>query len=144
MNDQECISSVEGDKLRSLIFRLVIMIIIGMVVQLAVIGYVFYANYQGRSDLVKSQRAGCKRGKLDRGANAEGWRAAEAARIASAAKTLHIPIGEVTVIVRAKNPPQHVIPDVRAARKYHRIASGLEERARIICEEQFPGAKIFA
>lgn len=143
MSDQECITSVEGDNLRSLIFRLGTLIIIGMLVQLAVIMYVFYSNYQGRQDLVKTQRAGCERGKKDRVANSIGWRAAERAREATAAKTLHISTGQVTIILR-QEPKPNEIPDLRAARKYDRIASGLEERARIQCEKQFPDAEVFA
>ena len=125
------------------IVGLVRLLILVMVLQLVIVGYVFYSNYQGRQDLVKSQRAGCERGKLDRGANAEGWRAAETARIASAAKTLHISTDEATVLVREK-PESNSIPDVVAARRYDRIASGLEERARIVCKKQFPDAEVFA
>lgn len=105
------------DKDKSLLFKMAVLILIGMLVQLVVIGYVFYSSYEGRKDLVFSQRAGCHRGKLDRNANAEGWRIAEAARSASG--------------------------DYAVAARYDIIAVGLEERANINCEEAYPKASIF-
>jgi hypothetical protein len=36
------------------------MIIIGLLVQIAVIGYVFYQSYAGREEVVTSQRKGCE------------------------------------------------------------------------------------
>lgn len=103
--------------IRDLLFKMGILILIGMLVQLAVIGYVFYSSYEGRKDLVKSQRAGCERGKLDRSANGEGWRIAEGARQAS---------GDYTV-----------------AAQYDIIAVGLEDRSKIICSDVYPKASIF-
>lgn len=44
-------------------------------------------SYNGRRDLVASQRAGCTRGMLDRHVNAEGWYSAYLARIALANAT---------------------------------------------------------
>lgn len=90
------------------------LILIGMTVQLLVIGYVFYQSYSGRVDVVESQRKGCKRGKLDRGDNAAGWRIAENARRAD---------GQIEV-----------------ANKYKKIASGLEKRSRIHCDDVYPKA----
>lgn len=78
----------------------------------AMVASVWVTSFQGRHNLVVSQREGCKRGKLDRTANARGWREAEHARRAA---------GENDV-----------------ADEYARIATGLERRARINCEEQFP------
>lgn len=92
------------------------LIVIGMAVQLAVIGYVFYTSYSGRSALVKSQRAGCERGKMDRAANGEGWRIAEFARRSS---------GQTQV-----------------ADRYAKIAQGLERRAIIKCEVVYPKASL--
>lgn len=88
------------------------LIIIGMLVQLAVIVYVGVAAHQARTDLTQAQRRGCERSKLDRRSNAKGWRIAEAARRAD---------GEIAV-----------------ADKYSKIASGLEERSRINCRKAFP------
>lgn len=66
-------------------------------------------------ELVHSQRRGCERSKLDRAANASGWRTAEHAR-------------------RASGTPD----DLMAARRYAQIATGLEDRARVDCTRQFP------
>lgn len=85
-----------------------------MMVQLAVVGYVFYQSYEGRADLVDSQRHGCGRGKLDRGDNADGWRIAEKARRED---------GQIEV-----------------ANLYAAIATRLEKRSRIDCPTEFPKA----
>jgi hypothetical protein len=106
-----------SDDHHSLIFKFTVLIVIGMVVQLGVIAFVVYSSYQGRVDLVQSQRAGCERGKLDRGANAQGWRIAEAARRRD---------GEFDV-----------------ANRYHKIADGLEARSQIVCRKVFPDAGVF-
>jgi len=91
------------------------LIIILIVIAISTVSSAFLAivtGWVGRSDLRNSQVAGCERGKLDRKANSEGWRIAEAARRAD---------GQFAV-----------------AAKYERIADGLEERARIDCEERYP------
>lgn len=97
--------------------KLAILILATLALQLFMIGYVFYANYQGRVDTVKNQRAGCQRNKLDRRANAAGWRIAEAAR-------------------RAEG--QHAV-----ANKYAKIARGQEFRSAIPCSRAFPKASLF-
>lgn len=102
---------------RALLFKMGVLIVIGMLVQLAVIGYVFYSSYEGRKDLVISQRAGCERGLLDRSANSQGWRIAELARA--------------------------VTGDFGVAEEYDEIASGLEKRSQIICAKAYPKASIF-
>lgn len=102
--------------IRALMFKMGALIVIGMIVQLSVIFYVFYAGYEGRKDLVNSQRAGCKRGKLDRGANAAGWRIAQSARMAD--------------------------NQFAVAARYSQIAGGLEERSRIDCAKAYPKASI--
>jgi hypothetical protein len=93
------------------------LIVIGMIVQLSVICYVFYSAYERRKEAVVYQRAGCERSKLDRGDNASGWRIAEAARRAD---------GQIEV-----------------ANEYDKIASSLEARSRIACSKAFPDATIF-
>lgn len=98
----------------NLLYNFAKLIVLGLVVNVFMVGYVFWMGYEGRRDLVTSQRAGCNRAKLDRGANAEGWRIAEGARRAD---------GEIEV-----------------ANNYRDIASGLEKRSRIICSEAFPKA----
>lgn len=97
--------------------KLVILVVLGMVAQLFVIGYVFYSNYQGRVSTVKNQRAACERSKLDREANAAGWRIAQAARLADG--------------------------QFKVAHKYSQIAGGLELRSRIPCTRAFPKAQVF-
>lgn len=98
-------------------YHLAMLVLVGMIVQLLVIGYVFYQSYAGRVEVVQAQRLGCERGKLDRNDNAEGWRIAEAARRAQ---------GEFEV-----------------ARHYAHIAEGLEARSRINCHVVYPDAGVF-
>lgn len=84
-----------------------------------ILGAVWSSSYAGRQALIKSQRAACERGKLDRAANAEGWRTAERARRATGTHA-----------------------DLIVAELYDRIATGLEARARIDCKEVFPDARL--
>ena len=88
----------------------------GMLCMLLVVGYVFYTGYSGRVEVVKAQRAGCERSKLDRSANARGWRNAETARAAAG---------------------QYII-----AAQYADIASELEARSEIICSRAFKKASL--
>jgi hypothetical protein len=81
----------------------------------AVVGSVWVSSYEGRVNLIHAQRQACQRGKLDRAANARGWRDAEQARRASGTPT-----------------------DLRAAREYAALATGLEARSRIDCTRAFP------
>ena len=95
------------------------------------------ASRQARSELVDSQRHGCERGKLDRRANARGWRTAQKARMKTLAQDLDISYKEVTILLgqlpRADDPP-----DLVSARRYDEIAAELEERSRINCAQAFP------
>lgn len=89
---------------------------------------VWLSGYSGREALRDSQLAACERGKLDRSANALGWRSAQEARVAT-----------------ANNP--HADPDERssawdAAQIYDHIADGLEERAQVDCEQAFPAPSV--
>lgn len=118
------------------------LLIAGMVCFLLLVGYVFFQAYQGRTDLVNSQRAGCERAKLDRAANAEGWRTAQTARLRTLAETMHISFDAVKQVLKQK-PSSGDLPDLVAARRYDSIAAGLEDRSRINCTEAFPDAKIF-
>lgn len=92
------------------------LIVLGLIVHLFIIGYVFWQSYEGRVHLVESQREGCERIKNDRIANAEGWRIAQAARRAS---------GDIEVAVR-----------------YGKLARNLEARSNIDCSVVFPKAEI--
>lgn len=96
--------------------KLVRLILITLVVLLLGVVYVFYQSYEGRQSLVESQRAACERGKLDRKANAQGWRIAESARKAD---------GQFLV-----------------AAKYSSIARGLEVRSEVHCDKAFPKASL--
>lgn len=112
------------------ILRLAKLIVIGMLVQLLVIGYVFYSNYQGRKDNVKSLRAGCERGKIDRKdsaraarANATNWSKAAAIRRKS---------GDISVALAYEgNSLKQTIS-----------ADSLLRRSRINCAEAYPKASI--
>jgi hypothetical protein len=95
---------------------------------MAIVVSVWVTSFQGRAALVTYQRIGCERGKLDRAANAEGWRAAERARRSSAN-------GEAG---------RRKADDLVAAANYKRIASGLERRARIDCVKEYPDPGPFA
>jgi hypothetical protein len=97
--------------------RLVRLMIFGMICLILVVAYVFWQSYDGRSQLINGQRAACERGKLDRIANARGWRIAESARRAE---------GQFEV-----------------ANNYREIAESLEERSRIKCKVVFPDARFF-
>jgi hypothetical protein len=118
------------------------LMIFGMGCFLALIVYVFAQAYQGRAALVNSQRAGCERSKLDRGANAEGWRAAEQARLMGLANQMRISYEAAQKVVKQPSTSDES-PDLVAARKYDAIASGLEERSKIDCAVAFPSAKFF-
>lgn len=122
--------------------KVVRLMIYGMIAFLLLVGYVFFQSYQGRSDLVQSQRNGCERGKLDRAANAEGWRTAETARVSAAAESMHISIEAVRKLIRQTPQPDEVY-DLVAARKYDKIAHGLEVRSKINCARAFPKAGLF-
>lgn len=114
-----------------------------MLLQLGVIGYVFYQSYAGRESVVDASRLGCERSKLDREANAIGWRTAETAREHSVAQELHISLKKVKQLVKTKRGVNDV-PDLVAAREYDRIAKGLEVRSRISCSLAFPKAGLFS
>jgi hypothetical protein len=96
--------------------KFTVLIMIGIAVDFGTVIYVGYANYQGRVALVDAQRKGCERGKLDREANATGWRTAQAARLAS---------GQFAV-----------------AKKYGEIAAGQEARSKLDCNVIFPDAEV--
>jgi hypothetical protein len=121
---------------------LVRLVIIGLVCFLGLIGYVLWQSYAGRVDLVNASRTACARGKLDRGANAKGWRTAQTAREKSLAEELHISDEAVAKLIKVDPSPSDP-PDLVAARNYDSIASGLEKRSRIDCTVVFPNASFF-
>lgn len=122
--------------------RLAKLAITFFLVILVVIAYVLWQSYEGRVDLVNSTRSACERGKIDRSANASGWRTAEMARLVSAAEVLHISIDAAKQTLPQKPLPNDP-EDLTAARRYSQIAAGLEERSRINCVHAFPNASFF-
>lgn len=92
-------------------------VVIGLFVNLGVIGYVFGSNYAARKNTVAGQRVGCERNKLDRKANATGWRIAQEARKKS---------GDISIAI-----------------KYGNLARDLERRARLDCNKTYPKARLF-
>lgn len=110
-----------------------------LVLELIGLGYVFYQSYQGRSELVSDNRAACERGKKDRKANAEGWRTAETARLSTVAEQLDISFAQAKALEKHELTPDDP-PDLVAARKYDKIARGLEKRSKIDCADAFPKA----
>lgn len=132
--------------------RLTRLIIGGLVMILALTAVVFAQSYfgrknleqaekQARKELVLSQRAGCQRGKKDRRANALGWRTAQAARMATLSEDLDIPLKEVKNLLSQPRKPDDP-PDLTAARRYDKIAQGLEERSEISCAQAFPFKRV--
>jgi len=104
------------------------LIIIGMLVQLLVIGYVFYSSYQGRVATVKAQRAGCERSKKDRLANADFQQAHRR---------------YIDKVVLAKSVEEDVKKAAREAVKtYNRTSAELTGRSLINCAEAFPKARL--
>lgn len=93
------------------------LVVVGLLVNLGVIGYVFGSSYSARKSIVSGQRIGCERNKLDRKANASGWRIAQGARIKS---------GDISIAI-----------------KYGNLAQGLERRARLDCNKTYPKARLF-
>lgn len=100
------------------------LVLITMFVLVLMVVAVFLQSYEGRRDLVATQRNGCIRGKLDRGDNAQGWREAQRARKVTA-NDMHVAAAERTSARQAANT-------------YGRIAHGLEVRSRIKCSSVFP------
>lgn len=113
---------------RELGYKVTTLVLVCMVCFLLLVCYVFYASYQGRKDIVTSQRAGCERGKLDRRANADFQRAHK------------VYIDKVVLA-------QSVKEDVKAAARiavetYNRTARDLTIRAGIDCNKAFPKARL--
>jgi uncharacterized membrane protein YebE (DUF533 family) len=108
---------------------LVKMIIVGMVVQLSVVGYVAYSSWKGHDDTAKNSQAGCERTKQDRKDNAD---------FQTAQKNY------INKVVLA----QSVKPDVKnaareAIKTFDRTSASLTKRAKIDCDAAFPKGGIF-
>lgn len=118
------------------------LVVLGMVVQLGVIAYVKITDYQNDKETVQLLRDRCEINKTDRRANAVGWRTAQVARMSTVAQNLGISMDEVEKRIEQKPQPSDSF-DLVAARKYDRVAGGLERRSRINCAKAFPKAKFF-
>lgn len=104
-------------------------LVIGCMVCMAlVVAYVWYAGYQGRDNLVQSQRAGCERGKLDRIDNAAFQRAHKK---------------YIDRVVLAQSVKEDVKRAAREAVKtYNKTAASLSKRSKIDCSKAIPKAEL--
>lgn len=110
------------------IYNLGRLIILGMFIQLLVIGYVFFQGYDQRVTLVESQRRGCERGKLDRKDNAD----------FQTAQTDYI-----TVLSNTTSVGKDVKEAANTANQtYKRTSASLAERAKTKCEDVYPDASL--
>lgn len=104
------------------------LIMIMLVVQLSVIAYIFYSDFQGRRNLVDSQRAGCERLKLDRQDITAVERAEE----------------QYTHQIAANSPTDSVEALIaeEAHTKFETAIRALTKRAQIDCAEAYPQARL--
>jgi hypothetical protein len=109
--------------------KLALLILIGMLAQLLVIGYVFYSAYERRVEMTGKSRVACERNKLDRADNADFQRA----------HTKYI-----TSVTGAASVQEDV---KRAARKavvtFRRTSNSLTSRSKIDCKTAFPDPTLF-
>lgn len=111
---------------RSTDLQLAKLIVIGMIVQLGVIGYVFITDYHGRRDGILSAREGCERDKLDR----------------TAASELNDALLD-SFDASQKRVPKIVSKErLEAVAKIRRGNDGLKKRAAINCNERYPTASL--
>jgi hypothetical protein len=92
------------------------LIVLGLVIHLFILGYVFYTDYQGRSSISRAAREGCERDVESRSTNAKGWRIAQRARADDRQMSVAI--------------------------KYGALAARLEEASSIDCSELYPKASL--
>jgi histone H3/H4 len=108
--------------------KLTRLVIIGMLVQASVVFYVGVSGYIGRKDLVRTQRAGCERGKKDRLDNAAFQRAHKK---------------YISRVVLAKSVQKDVKDAAREAIKvYTKTAADLTKRSKIDCSVAYPKARL--
>jgi hypothetical protein len=106
--------------------RLARLIVVGMLLQGCVVGYVFYQSYVGRESVVDASRLGCERSKLDRKDNAD-FQWAQARYILKVS-------GAASVKADVKRAAR------TALKTFNRTSKSLERRARIDCKKAFPKA----
>lgn len=106
--------------------KLAKLVVIGMIVQLGVIGYVFVTDYHGRRDGIISAREGCERDKLDRKAAAE--------------------LNDA--LLQSFDASQKKVPKIRskerleAVERIRKSNDGLKLRAAIDCHKRYPAASL--
>lgn len=97
-------------------------VVVGMLVQLFVLVYAFYTDYQGRKVVVAAAREGCERDKLDRAAS--------------------VTLNENILIAFIEGDrKQSGIPTAKRQRALAEIdatTAGLDARAKINCNERYP------
>lgn len=108
---------------------LALLMVVGMAVQLLVVFYVFYSNYQGRANAVEAQRSGCERGKLDRSDNADFQR------------TQRDYIGKVVLAASVHEDVKRAAREAVAV--FNRTSDSLWHRAQIDCVSAIPDASLF-
>lgn len=106
---------------RALLVRFVGLMLVAMI---ALIAMTLVSSYQTRFAIIRTQRIGCERGKLDRAASAAGW-------------TAH------RIYIERVTGAQSVQEDVKRAarvaeRTYVRISRDFTARARLDCKDAFP------
>lgn len=106
--------------------KLAELVVIGMIVQLGVIAYVFVTDYHGRQDNVRSAREGCERDKLDRTAAAE---LNDALLDSFKASQKRLP----RVVSKER---------LEAVARIKKSNQGLKKRAKINCNERYPKASL--
>lgn len=107
--------------------RLGELVVLGMTIQLLVIGYVFYTDYRGRERAILASREGCERDKLD--------------RTASVVLNKNILIAFQETDKNRLTPPSH--RRMVALNKINATTAGLDARARINCVQRYPEASLF-
>jgi hypothetical protein len=105
------------------------LVILCFVLVLCIIGYVVYADYQGRVDVVEAQRLGCERSKLDRAANAR----FQKTYIVYVEKQIEAEGVPSSIVVAAK----------RSLPTYEQTSAELYKRSKSNCSEVFPDARLF-
>lgn len=106
---------------------LVKVILTVLAVQMLVVGYVFYQSYQGRTDVVFAQRAGCERSKLDRQGSAV------------LSSNILTAFEETDKKFPGPNSPSRNQAEAAIQKALH----GFLERSKIECDRAFPNPGLF-
>jgi hypothetical protein len=108
--------------------RIVKLVLAFMALFLFMILYVFFQAYASRVSVVKNQRAGCERGKLDRRDNAD---------FQTAQKVY------IKKVVLAQSVQEDVKQAARdAVKTFNRTSADLAVRSKISCEKAYPSARL--